>query len=72
LRLTIQKLDCAHGDKGITGLRQAYQALLDADARLDETNEWLDSEEEILEKMPLLDREQIKVGSQSLCSLAIS
>ncbi|CAO2647804.1 Nn.00g087260.m01.CDS01 [Neocucurbitaria sp. VM-36] len=54
------RLDCAHGSKGITGLKQAYHALLDANAGLEETNEWLDSEEEILAKMPLLDREQIK------------
>jgi sarcosine oxidase/L-pipecolate oxidase len=41
-------------------LREAYQALLDANAGLEATNEWLDSEEKILEKMPLLDRDQIK------------
>lgn len=41
-------------------MKQAYQALLDANAGLEETTEWLDSEEEILKKMPLLDREQIK------------
>jgi sarcosine oxidase/L-pipecolate oxidase len=33
---------------------------LDANAGLEETNHWLDSEEEILAKLPLLDREQIK------------
>ena len=43
-------------------MKQAYQALLDANAGLEETNEWLDSEEEILAKMPLLNREQIKVS----------
>ena len=41
-------------------LKQAYQALLDAGAGLETTTEWLDSEDEILKKMPLLDREQIK------------
>jgi sarcosine oxidase/L-pipecolate oxidase len=41
-------------------LRSAYQALLDADAGLDATNEWLDSEDEILARMPLLSRNQIK------------
>lgn len=41
-------------------LKQAYQALLDANAGLEKTTEWLDSEDEILKKMPLLDREQIK------------
>lgn len=56
------QLDCAHGKKGIEGLRSAYQALLDANAGLDATNEWLDSEDEILERMPLLQRDQIKVS----------
>lgn len=55
-----EKLDCAHTEQGISGLKTAYQALLDADAGLERTNEWLDSEEEILAKMPLLDHEQIK------------
>jgi sarcosine oxidase/L-pipecolate oxidase len=54
------QLDCAHGEEGLTDLQQAYQALLDADAGLEATTEWLDSEDEILKKMPLLDRDQIK------------
>jgi sarcosine oxidase/L-pipecolate oxidase len=41
-------------------LKSAYQALLDADAGLEATNEWLDTEDEILKKMPLLSRDQIK------------
>jgi sarcosine oxidase/L-pipecolate oxidase len=39
-------------------LRAEYQALLNAG--LDATNEWLGSEEEILKRMPLLSRDQIK------------
>ncbi|XP_014556144.1 hypothetical protein COCVIDRAFT_100476 [Bipolaris victoriae FI3] len=54
------RLDCAHGETGLVDLKQAYQALLDANAGLEKTTEWLDSEDEILKKMPLLDREQIK------------
>ncbi|KAJ4346098.1 hypothetical protein N0V95_005714 [Ascochyta clinopodiicola] len=54
------RLDCAHGDRGIANLQQAYQALLDANAGLEATNQWLDSEDEILAKMPLLDRNQIQ------------
>ncbi|KAH8732319.1 FAD dependent oxidoreductase [Phaeosphaeriaceae sp. PMI808] len=54
------RLDCAHGEKGIADLKQAYQAMLNADADLDATNEWLDSEEEILARMPLLSKDQIK------------
>ncbi|KAI4624174.1 uncharacterized protein J4E88_001096 [Alternaria novae-zelandiae] len=54
------RLDCAHSEKGLKDLKQAYQALLDAGAGLETTTEWLDSEDEILKKIPLLDREQIK------------
>ncbi|KAF1932882.1 fructosyl amino acid oxidase [Didymella exigua CBS 183.55] len=54
------RLDCAHGKKGIASLQQAYQALLDANAGLETTNHWLDSEDAILSKMPLLDRDQIQ------------
>ena len=54
------QLDCAHSEKGLKDLKQAYQALLDAGAGLETTTEWLDSEDEILKKIPLLDREQIK------------
>ncbi|KAL5120643.1 hypothetical protein ACEQ8H_001391 [Pleosporales sp. CAS-2024a] len=54
------RLDCAHGEEAIAGLKSAYQALLDANAGLEATNHWLDSEDEILEKMPLLSRDQIK------------
>jgi sarcosine oxidase/L-pipecolate oxidase len=60
LTLTTRKLDCAHGEKGIAGLQEAYQALLDANAGLETTNYWLDSEDAILDKAPLLDRSQIQ------------
>jgi sarcosine oxidase/L-pipecolate oxidase len=60
LTLTTLQLDCADGEKGIAGLQQAYQALLDANAGLEATNHWLDSEDAILDKAPLLDRSQIK------------
>jgi sarcosine oxidase/L-pipecolate oxidase len=59
-------LDCEHTEEGIEGLKKQYQALLDADAGLDKTTEWLDNEDEILAKMPLLEREQIKVGKNCL------
>lgn len=58
-----EQLDCAHTEKGVSGLKEQYQALLDADAGLEETTEWLDSEDEILKAMPLLQRNQIKVSS---------
>ncbi|EMR65361.1 putative fructosyl peptide oxidase protein [Eutypa lata UCREL1] len=54
------RLDCEHTEEGVKSLRQEYQALLDANIGLAETNEWLESEDEILAKMPLLERDQIK------------
>ncbi|KAF7515901.1 hypothetical protein G7054_g14376 [Neopestalotiopsis clavispora] len=52
------RMDCEHTEEGIEGLRAQYQTLLDAG--LGAENEWLDSEDEILAKMPLLKREKIK------------
>ena len=46
----------------MASLREEYQALLDANVGLEKTHEWLESEDEILAKMPLLQREQIKVS----------
>ncbi|KAK4124534.1 fructosyl amino acid oxidase [Parathielavia appendiculata] len=54
------RLDCESSEEGVAGLRREYQALLDANAGLEETHEWLDSEDAILAKAPLLPREQIK------------
>ncbi|KAI1653997.1 fructosyl peptide oxidase [Daldinia decipiens] len=54
------RLDCESTEKGIASLRQEYQDLLDAGAGLEKSNEWLDSEDAILSKMPLLQRDQIK------------
>jgi sarcosine oxidase/L-pipecolate oxidase len=59
-RLTGCQLDCEHTEKGIEGLRKQYQTLLDAGVGLEMTNEWLDTEEQILEKAPQLEREKIK------------
>ncbi|KAK7756496.1 hypothetical protein SLS62_001330 [Diatrype stigma] len=53
------RLDCEHTEEGLKSLREEYQALLDADVGLGDTHEWLDSEDEILAKMPLLPRDQI-------------
>lgn len=54
------QLDCAHTAQGVAGLQQAYQALLAANAGLETSNHWLDSEDAILAKMPLLERDQIR------------
>nr|6Y4J_A Chain A, Fructosyl Peptide Oxidase [Escherichia coli] len=52
------RLDCAHGEKDIADLKKRYQNLVDWG--LDATVEWLDSEDEILKRMPQLTRDQIK------------
>ncbi|KAK8215256.1 hypothetical protein M8818_002268 [Zalaria obscura] len=54
------RLDCEGSEEGIAALRRQYQTLLDAGIGLEKTNHWLDSEDEVLSKMPLLDREKIK------------
>jgi sarcosine oxidase/L-pipecolate oxidase len=55
-------MDCAGSEDGIKGLAEQYRSLMDSDAGLKETTEWLDNEDEILAKMPLLKRENIKVS----------
>lgn len=55
------KLDCEVSENGIAGLRREYQTLIDAG--VGDTHEWLDSEDKILAKVPLLPRENIKVRS---------
>lgn len=54
------RLDCESTEEGIAALRRQYRALCDANVGLEETHEWLDSEDAILAKMPLLQRDQIK------------
>ncbi|KAL1609896.1 hypothetical protein SLS60_001561 [Paraconiothyrium brasiliense] len=54
------RLDCEHTEEGIAGLRKQYQVLLDAGVGLEETNQWLDTEDQILAKAPTLVREKIK------------
>jgi len=54
------RLDCEHTEEGVASLRRQYQLLLDANVGLEETHEWLDNEDAILAKMPLLLRDQIK------------
>lgn len=53
-------MDCEVSDRGIESLRREYQTLINAG--LEETHEWLDNEDEILNKCSLLPRENIKVS----------
>lgn len=55
------RLDCAGESESLEGLAKSYAALLASDSDLKETTEWLDDEDAILRKAPLLDRQQIKV-----------
>lgn len=56
-------MDCEQTEEGIEGLRKQYKKLLDAGVGLEKTHEWLNNEDEILAKMPLLKRENIKVAA---------
>jgi len=54
------QLDCAHTPSSLSSLKHTYQSLLSAGAGLETTTTWLDTEEEILSKAPLLSRDQIR------------
>lgn len=60
LRTDCVQLECANGDRSIADLRLAYQKIVDAG--LGDTHEWLDSEDQILMKARVLDRERMKVS----------
>lgn len=53
-------MDCEVSESGIAGLHRQYQALIDAG--LGDGHEWLDSEDDILKKVPLLPLESVKVS----------
>ncbi|OWZ61044.1 fructosyl amino acid oxidase [Cryptococcus neoformans Bt63] len=54
------RLDCAHTSESIASLRKSYEAILKAESGLEKTHHWLSTEDEILARAPLLDRQQIK------------
>jgi sarcosine oxidase/L-pipecolate oxidase len=56
------RIDCAGQPDSIESLKKGYQTLVESDTDLKDSTVWLDTEEEILAKAPLLDREQIKVS----------
>jgi sarcosine oxidase/L-pipecolate oxidase len=60
MRSDSQQLDCASTEEELEALSEQYQTLLNAGVGLEKTTEWLDTEEQILEKAPKLDRERIK------------
>jgi sarcosine oxidase/L-pipecolate oxidase len=60
------RIDCAGQPDSIESLKKGYQTLVESDTDLKDSTVWLDTEEEILAKAPLLDREQIKVSIPSI------
>ena len=56
------RLDCAGQPESLKSLREGFKTLVDSDSDLKDSTVWLDNEDEILAKAPLLDREQIKVS----------
>lgn len=52
-------MDCEVSESGVAALRREYETLVNAG--LGDSHEWLDGEDEILAKLPLLPRESIKV-----------
>lgn len=61
MRANKSQLDCAHTESGIKNLRAHYESLIDAGAGLEESTEWLDNDDEILKRMPLLEKGKIEV-----------
>ncbi|WVF66954.1 hypothetical protein IAT40_001697 [Kwoniella sp. CBS 6097] len=61
------RIDCAHTPEAIEELKEAFEAVKHAGHGLEDTSEWLDSEDAILAKMPLLEREQIKGWKAVFC-----
>lgn len=56
------RLDCAGRPESIEALQEGYMTLVASDTDLKDTTIWLDNEDEILAKAPLLNREQIRVS----------
>ncbi|KUI67686.1 L-saccharopine oxidase [Cytospora mali] len=52
------RLDCEVSEKAVASLKRHYQTLIDTG--VGDTHEWLETEDEILAKVPLLPRENIK------------
>ncbi|KAJ4181901.1 hypothetical protein NW759_017163 [Fusarium solani] len=53
-------IDCSSSKEGIANLRRKHQTLIDAGVDLDKANTWLESEDELLAKMPWFTKEHVK------------
>ncbi|CAG8190609.1 unnamed protein product [Penicillium salamii] len=60
-------IDCSSSDEGIANLKRKYQSLLDANIGLEKTNWLLDSEEDILEKVPAFTKDQVQGWKGLFC-----
>lgn len=59
--LTHLEIHCSSSKEGIENLRREYQSHNSANGELQKTNIWLDSEDEIMEKVPPFTRDQVEV-----------
>lgn len=53
------QMDCEVSEEAVAGLRREYETLVNAGFA--DTHEWLDSEDQLLEKVPQLSRDSIRV-----------
>ncbi|KAL3480917.1 FAD dependent oxidoreductase [Aspergillus californicus] len=60
-------IDCSSSEEGILGLRRKHQDLINAGNGLERTNTWLDSEDDLLSRLPQFTREQVKGWKGLLC-----
>lgn len=56
-------------EHGVASLKREYQTLIDAG--VGDTHEWLETEDDILAKVPLLPRENIKVRFNPLLPILV-
>ncbi|EED20883.1 sarcosine oxidase, putative [Talaromyces stipitatus ATCC 10500] len=61
-------IDSSSSNEGIANLRRKYQSLVDAGVGLEKMNIWLESEDEILAKVPQFTKEQIKGWKGIFCA----
>ncbi|KAJ5222508.1 uncharacterized protein N7469_008748 [Penicillium citrinum] len=60
-------IDCSSSKDGIANLRTKFQSLIDANVGLEKTNFFLDSEDELLQKLPQFTKDQVKGWKGLLC-----
>jgi sarcosine oxidase/L-pipecolate oxidase len=59
--LTNRQVDCSSSKEGIAELKEELKTLIDAGFGLDKTGSWLESEDEVLAKMPWFTKDHVKV-----------